>query len=89
VIANKHRRALDSTVLDDSVARQDTVTMLVTQMRRVRRLIPELASVWVREHNLEGAGRPVTGRTPPTSTVSSPNWSTMPTSWCGRSRTED
>src|SRR4051794_36198724 len=57
VIAGKTRRALDSTVLDDAVARQDTVTMLVTQIRRVRRLIPELASVWVREHNLEG-GRP-------------------------------
>jgi IS5 family transposase len=57
VIATKHRRALDSTVLDDAVARQDTVTMLVAQIRRVRRLIPELASVWVREHNLEG-GRP-------------------------------
>lgn len=58
VIANKHRRALDSTVLDDAVARQDTVTMLVAQIRRVRRLVPELASVWVREHNLEG-GRPL------------------------------
>ncbi len=57
VIANKTRRALDSTVLDDAVARQDTVTMLVTQIRRVRRLIPELGAVWVREHNLEG-GRP-------------------------------
>jgi hypothetical protein len=57
VIAGKTRRALDSTVLDDAVARQDTITMLVTQIRRVRRLIPELASVWVREHNLEG-GRP-------------------------------
>ena len=31
--------------------------MLVTQIRRVRRLVPELASVWVREHNLE-PGRP-------------------------------
>lgn len=58
VIAGKHRRALDSTVLDDAVARQDTVTMLVTQMRRVRKLIPELDQVWVREHNLEGPGRP-------------------------------
>jgi IS5 family transposase len=58
VIANKHRRAIDSTVLDDAVARQDTITMLVEQIRRVRRLIPELASVWVREHNLEG-GRPL------------------------------
>jgi IS5 family transposase len=57
VLAGKHRRALDSTVLDDAVARQDTITMLVTQIRRVRKLIPELASVWVREHNLE-PGRP-------------------------------
>jgi IS5 family transposase len=57
VIARKHRRALDSTVLDDAVARQDTVTMLATQIRRVRRLVPELAKVWVREHNLT-PGRP-------------------------------
>lgn len=57
VLAGKHRRALDSTVLDDAVARQDTITMLVTQIRRVRKLIPELGSVWVREHNLE-PGRP-------------------------------
>ncbi len=57
VIAGKNRRALDSTVLDDAVARQDTVTMLVDQIRRVRKLIPELAKVWVREHNLDG-GRP-------------------------------
>ena len=57
VIAGKHRRAIDSTVLDDAVARQDTITMLVEQIRRVRKLVPELVSVWVREHNLEG-GRP-------------------------------
>ncbi len=57
VLAGKTRRALDSTVLDDAVARQDTITMLVVQIRRVRKLIPELASVWVREHNLE-PGRP-------------------------------
>jgi IS5 family transposase len=56
VIANKHRRAIDSTVLDDAVARQDTITMIATQIRRVRKLIPELASVWVREHNLEDGG---------------------------------
>ena len=53
VLAGKHRRALDSTVLDDAVARQDTITMLVTQIRRVRKLVPELGAVWVREHNLE------------------------------------
>ena len=57
VIAGKHRRVLDSTVLDDAVQRQDTITMLAAQIRRVRRLVPELAAVWVREHNLEG-GRP-------------------------------
>lgn len=57
VIAKKHRRALDSTVLDDAVARQDTITMLIAQIRRVRKLVPELGSVWVRDHNLEG-GRP-------------------------------
>jgi len=57
VLAGKTRRALDSTVLDDAVARQDTVTMLAAQIRRVRKLIPELAAVWVREHNLE-PGRP-------------------------------
>ena len=59
VLVGKTRRALDSTVLDDAVARQDTITMLVAQIRRVRRLIPELVdAVWVREHNLEGARPP-------------------------------
>lgn len=57
VIKGRNRRALDSTVLDDAVARQDTVTMLVDQIRRVRKIVPELAGVWVREHNLDG-GRP-------------------------------
>jgi IS5 family transposase len=58
VIAKRNRRVLDSTVLDDAVVRQDTVTMLITQICRVRKLIPELGErVWVREHNLEG-GRP-------------------------------
>jgi IS5 family transposase len=57
VITGKTRRALDSTVLDDAVQRQDTVTMIAAQIRRVRKLIPALAQVWVREHNLE-VGRP-------------------------------
>jgi IS5 family transposase len=57
VIAGKNRRVLDSTVLDDAVQRQDTVTMLVTQIRRVRKLIPQLAAVWVRVQNLD-RGRP-------------------------------
>jgi IS5 family transposase len=58
VIAKKNRRVLDSTVLDDAVQRQDTVTMLVSGIRRVRKLVPDLGPrVGVREHNLEG-GRP-------------------------------
>ena len=36
----KTRRALDSTILDDAVARQDTVTQLVAQIRRVGREVP-------------------------------------------------
>ena len=39
-VAGKQRRALDSTILDDAVARQDTVTQLVAQVRRVGREVP-------------------------------------------------
>jgi hypothetical protein len=39
-VAGKQRRALDSTVLDDAVARQDTVTQLMAQIRRVGREVP-------------------------------------------------
>jgi IS5 family transposase len=45
VLANKTRRALDSTLLDDAVATQDTVTQLVSMIRRVRKAIPEAAAV--------------------------------------------
>jgi IS5 family transposase len=57
VLTTKTRRALDSTVLDDAVQRQDTITLLVSAIRRVRKLVPELVEVWVRQYNLEG-GRP-------------------------------
>ena len=58
VIAKKNRRALDSTVLDDAVQRQDTISLLQSQIRRVRKLVPELADrLYVREHNL-APGRP-------------------------------
>lgn len=36
-VQGKTRRALDSTILDDAVARQDTVTQLIAQIRRVGR----------------------------------------------------
>jgi IS5 family transposase len=58
VIAKRNRRALDSTVLDDAVQRQDTISLLQSQIRRVRKLVPELADrVYVHEHNL-APGRP-------------------------------
>lgn len=40
VLQGRHRRALDSTVLDDAVARQDTVTQLIAAVRRVGREVP-------------------------------------------------
>lgn len=44
-IAGKNRRALDSTILDDAVARQDTVTQLIAQIRRVAREVPAAGAV--------------------------------------------
>jgi hypothetical protein len=40
-VAGRQRRALDSTILDDAVARQDTVTQLIAQIRRVGREVPD------------------------------------------------
>jgi Transposase domain (DUF772) len=45
VLAKKTRRALDSTVLDDAVATQDTVTRLIAAIRRVRREVPAAVAV--------------------------------------------
>ena len=49
VLAGKTRRALDSTVLDDAVATQDTVTQLIAAIRRVARDVPGAAAV-IAEH---------------------------------------
>ncbi len=59
VLTGRKRRALDSTLLDDAVATQDTVTQLVSQIRRVRRLIPEAAAVDVAAHDYDASGKPV------------------------------
>jgi hypothetical protein len=40
-LAGKTRRALDSTVLDDAVATQDTVTQLIAAIRRAAREVPD------------------------------------------------
>jgi hypothetical protein len=45
VLKGKVRRALDSTVLDDAVATQDTVTQLIAAIRRVAREVPGAVQV--------------------------------------------
>jgi IS5 family transposase len=59
VLSGKRRRALDSTLLDDAVATQDTVTQMVSQIRRVRRLIPQAKTVDVAAHDYDASGKPV------------------------------
>ncbi len=59
VLSGKKRRALDSTLLDDAVATQDTVTQLVSQIRRVRRLVPQAKTVSVTAHDYDASGKPV------------------------------
>jgi IS5 family transposase len=59
VLKGKTRRALDSTLLDDAVATQDTVTQLVSAIRRVRRVVPEAAVVEVTAHDYDASGKPV------------------------------
>jgi hypothetical protein len=49
VLTGKTRRALDSTVLDDAVATQDTVTQLIAAIRRLARDVPGAAAV-IAEH---------------------------------------
>jgi hypothetical protein len=49
VLSGKTRRALDSTVLDDAVGTQDTVTQLIAAVRRVARVVPGAAAV-IAEH---------------------------------------
>jgi hypothetical protein len=66
VLKGKSRRALDSTVLDDAVARQDTVTQLIAQIRRAGREVPGatelVATVCTRLGALTGAGYERTGK---------------------------
>jgi Transposase domain (DUF772) len=60
VLGGRTKRALDSTLLDDAVATQDTVTQLVAAIRRVRRLVPATAAVAVTAHDYDrDPGKPV------------------------------
>lgn len=58
VLAGKTRRALDSTLLDDAVATQDTVTQLIAAIRRVRRLVPAAGAVVLAGHDYDSAAKP-------------------------------
>ena len=60
-LTGKTRRALDSTVLDDAVATQDTVTQLIAAVRRVRRDVPGAAQVVAKvtsAHDYDDPGKP-------------------------------
>jgi len=59
VLKGKTRRALDSTLLDDAVATQDTVTQLIAAIRRVRRLVPGATEVVLSAHDYETSGKPL------------------------------
>ena len=59
VLKGRTRRALDSTLLDDAVATQDTVTQLIAAIRRVRRLVPGAKGVALSAHDYESVGKPL------------------------------
>ena len=61
-LTGKTRRAVDSTVLEDAVATQDTVTQLIAAIRRVGREVPGAAAVVAmhcRGHDYDRPGKPV------------------------------
>jgi hypothetical protein len=58
VLTNRTRRALDSTLLDDAVATQDTVTQLTSMIRRVRRQIPAAGEAEMVAHDYESGHKP-------------------------------
>src|SRR5215217_4974319 len=60
-LTGKTRRALDSTVLEDAVATQDTVIQLIAAIRRVRREVPGAADVVAAQctaHDYDDPGKP-------------------------------
>ncbi len=61
VLNGRNRRALDSTILDDAVATQDTVTQLIAVIRKVRREVPGAAEVVTERcsaHDYDNPGKP-------------------------------
>src|SRR5919112_4136343 len=61
-LTGRTRRALDSTVLEDAVATQDTVIQLIAAIRRVRREVPGAAAIVTEHctaHDYDDPGKPV------------------------------
>jgi Transposase DDE domain/Transposase domain (DUF772) len=61
VLRGRHRRAVDSTILADAVATQDTITQLVAAVRRVARQVPgaaEQIAVVCTGHDYSRPGKP-------------------------------
>jgi hypothetical protein len=61
-LTGKTRRALDSTVLEDAVATQDTVIQLIAAIRRVRREVPgaaEVVAAHCTAHDYDDPGKPI------------------------------
>lgn len=58
-LKGKTRRAVDSTLLDDAVATQDTVTQLISAIRRVRREVPGATVVLLTAHDYEAGAKPL------------------------------
>jgi hypothetical protein len=61
IVSGKTRRALDSTVLEDAVATQDTVIQLIAAIRRVRRDVPgaaEVVAAHCTAHDYDDPGKP-------------------------------
>jgi Transposase domain (DUF772)/Transposase DDE domain len=61
VLRGKRRRAMDSTILADAVATQDTITQLIAAIRRVGRVVPsapELIAALCTGHDYSLPGKP-------------------------------
>ena len=61
VLNGRHRRAVDSTVLQDAVARQDTITQLIAAIRRFGKSMehgPTLMAVHARNYDYTHVGKP-------------------------------
>jgi len=85
ILRGRRRRAVDSTILADAVATQDTMTQLISAIRRVAREVPGAAgqiAAACTGHDYSRPGKPkTTGTTRPPGTPWSRRWSPTRTRW--------